>query len=564
MESKPYSYHTFLLPFELKISKRMKVEKKSGISEESNLVYKEIDLILNKKYWREEFWLESKKERKPKEKKSWNENSLLFDPVMLDEEVQKDLTKKDIIRAVKYSQEQYFHRNVKKAIHNDGEGNILKEYAFRFLDKKTKKEIVESIGEHEEYFIVRTISKDVEKEYPFCEDVEVEYALKVSNIRLKVFNTGVCVLILDLQNYKYRDFKSVKEINELARRISLPFVANEGRKILSAQEMEWSFLYYDSKTYSYKEKNENFWSNKDLKQRIYMVDFIQNMIVSEEHRSKYEVLPSLDDRMFTCCLIQDNMLSQKFEGDYLSEEFKNIREYYNYLSKSLYEFIYIDKDGDCSAPTNSFREKILNESMYHRWTEYGTIYGVSHTSFVGITAEYDGLMTMITRPFLTQYVEIAILVLVQRASILRFQKKICGNMNNKKIQKLQSEYINYRNQLHFFEVSSQEQGIELYELIRKQLYIEKEMEALEKNLEILYEKNNVDHGNVFNRFGVFIGFIAILSIILDLVSFILERDFAKNLWIQFEPLMCELFGIFLTATLLRRLIWMVVMRKDRC
>ena len=194
-------------------------------------------------------------------------------------------------------------------------------------------------------------------------------------------------------------------------------------------------------------------------------------------------------------------------------------ERYKELSKSLYEYIYIDKEGDYSAATFSFRKNILNESIYSRWSEYGTVYGVSHTSLVAITGEFKGVESMIIRPFLTQYVEIAILALVQRASILRFQRQSSGNLKNKDIQDLQKRYINYRNQLHFFEVSSQEQGIELYELIRKQLYIEKEIESLEKNLEILYEKSNVDMSNKIGAVGIFIAAISLIGTLFDLIAY---------------------------------------------
>ncbi len=385
--------------------------------------------------------------------------------------------------------------------------------------------------------------------------------LCVSNIRLKVFNTGICILIIELHNNDYRDFKSVKEINYLGRQISLPYIAKDSANIACAQEITWDFLYPDNKTYSFKEKNENFW--KDPKGRRYILDFLENMIIDKKAKNVYRIKSSLDDRMFTCCLIQNNELSRIYGIDYKDNSIYDEKKY-NQISESLYEYIYIDKEGGCSAATFSFRKEILDNSIYHRWTEFGTIYGASHTSLVAITGEGEFLETIITRPFLTQYVEIAILVLVQRTSILRFQKRIHGDMNNKKIQKLQSDYIDYRNQLHFFEVSSQEQGIELYELIRKQLYIEKEMEALGKNLEILYEKSNVDHGNKFNLFGVFIGFIAILSIVLDLIDFVLEREFTKNFCVQLELPKYVLLGIILLLTfLICFFIWRLAKRKWR-
>lgn len=509
-EERPYSYHTFLLPFE--------IEKKSD-SKNNLCSKKEIEEILNQSYWKELI----------------GDNFLAFKSIVFSSDEEK--------RAIEYNQEQYFHSNVKKAIHNDGKSGLVSEYVFRFSEKNLNQVIIENIGEDTDQ---KTNNK---------------YCLKVSNVRIKIFNTGIGILILELYNDLYRDFKKVKEINELSRHISLPYIAKDSKYIACAQKLTWDFLCGGEKTYHFGQKNDMFWGEKSSREQIYMVDFLKSMIIKKECRAQYVVKPSLDDRMFTCCLIQNDYLSRLYSMDYIEESEKNCCEFRE-LSKRLYEYIYIDKEGSCTAATFSFRKNILNESLYHRWTEIGTIYGVSHTSLVAITGEGPFLETIITRPFLTQYVEMAILALIQRASILRFQKQLHGRMNSKKIQTLQSQYIDYRNQLHFFEVSSQEQGIELYELIRKQLYIEKEMQTLEKNLEILYEKSNVDIAGLFNRFGAFIGSIAVFSIVLDVMGFIVDRDIDKKFCSQFSLIKCELLGIFLVTVVIGGVAWKLIKRKD--
>lgn len=516
-EVRPYSYHTFLLPFEL-------------IS--LNTREKPLKEVLNQRYWQE----------------LTEDNYLSFNSVVLRENEEPE--RENIIQAIKYNQDQYFHENVKKAIHNDGTGNIVSEYVFRFHDKNADKLVIRKSNEDE---------KENEKEY-IIQSNDNTYVLKVSNIRLKIFNTGIGMLILELYNDLYTHFASVKEINELGRRISLPYIARDSGNIACAQSIKWNFLYHDTKSYSFKDKNDSFLKGEYPVEKIYMLDFLENIIIDKDYRSEHRLKPSLDDRMFTCCLVQNNELSNNFKMDYLAESEKN-SEVYKDISKSLYEYVYIDKEGSCTAASYTFRKNILMESLYHRWTEWGTIYGVSHASLVAITDEGEFLETIITRPFLTQYVEIAILVLVQRASILRFQKQTGGNLNNSMIQELQSRYINYRNQLHFFEVSSQEQGIELYELIRKQLYIEKEMEVLEKNLEILYEKSNVDNSNKFNIFGVIIGCIAIMSIVLDLMSFIVTVKAENSFFTQLHLLSYELSGIVFLTIVITGILYLWINRK---
>ena len=481
-EQRPFSYHTFLLPFE--------IENENGEKLESKTIVKEI-LKSEGSCWKE---VNCKKDEK-------SDKEVLFNSVILKK---NEEDKKKIIQAIAYNQKQYFHENVMKAIHNDS-SNIVREFVFRFQGTDERTCILKTLEEKEKIHISK------------------EYSLSVSNIRLKVFNTGICILILEMYNKDYRNIESVKEINALGRQVSSPFIPRDSRKILCAQEITWTFLPNDvEKTYSFKDKNDNFWKFDKSQEETDTItmDLLSKLVMGKEKESLYKLRPSIDDRMFTCSLIQDNDASEYFTRDYKVELEKVELEKYNEVSKSLYEYIYIDKEGGCTAPTFSFRKEILEASLYHRWTESRTIYGASHTSFVGIVNEGDFAETIVTRPFLTQYVEIAILVLAQRASILRFQKQITSDLDNKKIKDLQKKYINYRNQLHFFELTSQEQGIELYELIRKQLYIEKEMDELEKNLAILYEKSNIDSANKYSLFGRFIGVIAILSILLDSIIFI--------------------------------------------
>lgn len=482
---KPYSYHTFLLPFEIKNTE--------GLFEDN------LEKFINKENWKE-----------------LEKNSISsFGAVLLSEE---DKDKKKALSAVKYAQKQYFHENVMRAIHNDGEDNIVREYEYKFSNDNKYIELETS----------RVIGKTDDKNSSDKENEAFKYTLKVSNVRLKVYNTGIGILILELYNDEYRDLKSVKEINELARRISLPFIAkgeqagaekgkaDEKPFMLCAERISWNFLKDSDKlSYNFREKSNLFW-NEDTEKDIYVVDFLNDMLISSKYKKSHEVKTSLDDRMFTCCIIQNNSLSESYTLDYIKEAEK-VSDEYNKLSESLYEYIYIDKEKVCTAPTFSFRKNILNESMYHRWTEFGTVYGASHTSLVAITGE--GLDDIIIRPFLTQYVEISILALVQRASILSFQRKSSGDLSDGKIKKLQAKYINYRNQLHFFEVSSQEQGIELYELVRKQLYVEKEVESLEKNLQILYEKSNVDRTQKLSILGFVFSCISVVATVFSIASY---------------------------------------------
>ena len=270
-----YSYHTFLLPFEI-----LKSDNETLCSKE------EIENVLNQEYW----------------KRLSGDHLSAFDTVISINGIKKDDSKKknnnlieSVVRLVEYNQEQYFHNNVKKAIHDDGKSGIVSEYVFQFDEKNTKRVIIKKF--------CKNIRENLNINDESTNDNN-EYVLKVSNVRLKLFNTGIGILILELCNDLYRNFKSVKDINELGRHISLPYIALENKNIASAQILIWDFLHSDEKEYNFGEKNECFLNEKSPKEKTYMVDFLKNIILKKEHRSHHDFKPSLDDRMFTCCLIQ--------------------------------------------------------------------------------------------------------------------------------------------------------------------------------------------------------------------------------------------------------------------
>ena len=125
---KPYSYHTFILPFEIK-EKGKKFAKK------------DVKDVVNTKYW----------------EKVQEDTHSSFYSVFLDKEELKDREK--IYSAIAYNQRQYFHDNVLKAIHSFGKDDIVTEYKFKFNDEfektielETNRLCILSIGEENKKF----------------------------------------------------------------------------------------------------------------------------------------------------------------------------------------------------------------------------------------------------------------------------------------------------------------------------------------------------------------------------------------------------------------------------
>lgn len=97
-------------------------------------------------------------------------------------------------------------------------------------------------------------------------------------------------------------------------------------------------------------------------------------------------------------------------------------------------------------------------------------------------------------PFLTEYIQIAILALAQRSAILLLSTEAAVVANGFSddeyitqkqigdIEALQAKYVKAQNQILLSEVTVQDQGVEIYEMFRKQLYIQQNKQELDQQM----------------------------------------------------------------------------------
>lgn len=244
-----------------------------------------------------------------------------------------------------------------------------------------------------------------------------------------------------------------------------------------------------------------------------------------ESSGKWYLATALDDRMYVTCLVRDDYFMKRFQRETIRDR-KNIlfdtKSCCNF-KKSLYELVFVDREQAVSCPTERMQDELLNKQLYDRWLDYGTAFAVSHHSFFCITTSDRNIDGSVINPFLILYTEMVTLCLAQRSSIISFQRKIASFTKElkkhyyiqhhgiiRKLTSLQEDYIAFQNQLQFFEVTSQEQGIELYDMMAEALYIEKEKQMLMDQMNIAYEAASINQGFRWNRFAVFISGLALL------------------------------------------------------
>ena len=497
MADSVYSYHTFLFPFIFRSEK--------GITEFDAC------LVKGEQGWKEEKW----KQGKERESSEGSENPIVF-----------------------YNKWQYFQDSARNVIFGIDK-NVSRNYRWQ--------------KENLEFFI----QKDDKRKDP--------WKLRVNAIRLKLFNTNVGIIIFELENFDHRTMDDVLKINEYGRRVYFPYITT---KWGSDSEFDCGLtadgIKLDTFECSYSNKLKE-WAQKSPE--VYFIspiitELLGNKITfnntsywlppnDSDHEDKLICEPVSDDRMFTCCLVLDKdreFLKQigtwNTETKRYAWEDEVLEKPYNDKALSrLYDFMFIDGDG-LSCIGREKRLELIKEHLDTRWMEYipeealkaqesvsrtpyGTFFAATDHSMVSV-ANWDGEIPA----FLTMRIEMAILALAQRTSIIALGRKAGkvsqsfnanGRIKGKEIReiaKLQERYVAFLNQLFLFEVTVQEQGIDNYRLLRKSLHIDIEIEQLERQLRNLYNIANVNSNDRLNAkllFLTIIGSIASLGGIWDLI-----------------------------------------------
>ncbi|MDR3149677.1 MAG: hypothetical protein LBT88_06685 [Oscillospiraceae bacterium] len=277
----------------------------------------------------------------------------------------------------------------------------------------------------------------------------------------------------------------------------------------------------------------------------------------------FYIRPCIEDRMFVCCLVSDqefvpsiaNGESLPSDDRYTIGEYKYIKENYSpkvafsqtiphRASDILYKLLFIDLD-DPSSQSRISRRKILENAVYDRWIDYGTIHAVTHHSFFCVTGSHEDVRKSVINPFLTEYIEMAIISLAQRSTILslsaeaaKFVEGIEDNKTNKenlgKIEDLQKKYAQAQSQILIFDVTPQEQGVELFDMLTEQLYIKENRQYLDALMTTLRDVANISHeritrnaDNILNRRLALVSVIGVMLTLLQVLPTFIKFSILK-------------------------------------
>ena len=449
-DKKLISAHIFIFPFRWDYIKKGESLKRP-INERLDM--EKFDQLLPKNYWEEDIF---------------------------------KITKDDMYK--EYNEYIYFYDNVRQAIYQQEEPDNIVEH--KIFNRKLAQHILKIKRINKEEDIVKCYKfKNVDcnsryiiemkKEENGNTVIEEKYELELTDIKLKVYNTGVATLTYFTENYNDETTKEdILRINEYGRRIypqfsPIPKCINT----FLAQRLVVSIS-------NNIDKSENFdWNIREHSNRISgTITGLLGVNFSTDdntYKDYIKIRPVVDDRMFVVSAYRNNFLCKKLKsGKGLGKDF-------------WYEYTFIDT-GSPTCQDDDMLEDILRKATYTRWRNYGTLYGVSRYSFVMLKDEGEKEKPYEKDVFVTHmqtmYYQMVALVLVQRASILRFSDELSKVSKSEKdkyfenISNLQKLYIKFINSIYFREVTAQEQGIELYSMLMDKMQIERDVQRLDQEI----------------------------------------------------------------------------------
>ncbi|MEM7657856.1 MAG: hypothetical protein AAF399_17150, partial [Bacteroidota bacterium] len=244
----------------------------------------------------------------------------------------------------------------------------------------------------------------------------------------------------------------------------------------------------------------------------------ESVYSGESQKAPILLKPVLDDRMFVACWYGGmEKVKEAWKTEQQTRAWKKghptgwkppaepgFKDLGSFTGKFWYRFVFVD--GKTPSIFNYQQaSQFIEDHTYHRWTPY-TFLGISRYSLVCLTSSLAGLrLPGVDAAFLPQHLEsiyykLFELSIIQRATVLRFADEVTHlshfsreeNAESEylrlsgQVQNLYENYIRFVNKIYFREVTAQEQGIEMYQMLQGHMRIEKQVEDLDQEIDELH------------------------------------------------------------------------------
>ncbi len=368
------------------------------------------------------------------------------------------------------------------------------------------------------------------------------YTLDLRHINLNFYRTGVGMLSFFLENRKYPEFSDILKINQYGRRIFPPFF---GDIHASTREQLAEKIEIIGLNNNMSEDFKNYRCHETWKPAA----FIEQLIT--DYTPDINIDPVIDDRMFVTCWYQNTSLTEKITN---TSDYTQSQEWFRY--------IFLDTEW-ASCQDDKMMTVLLEQATNPRWRKYGTMYGITPYSFMALTSYSEFATNHIRVHVNTIYSRMVELVLMQRASILKFNKEV-GDINlwenhqqkekqkelQNRIKNIYRDYIFFINQMYYLDVTAQEQGTALYRTLQKQLDLERQAKDLDDEIGELHNYISVVNDQMNTQRDLKLNWMATIF----LPATIITGLFGMNKFEDLSNFWCQLL-IALFATIIFYVVW---------
>jgi len=374
---------------------------------------------------------------------------------------------------VQYNEANYFYDFVRPVLYGDGGGNYQVYYQHEEAEG----------GSYNIYLHDGT-----------------KFSLELDSIGLSFYSSGVGILSFHCYNRAYQDSTEILKINQFGRRVYPPFFSVDTANIGTQ-------AFFDDKNWLTGLEGAK---GAELAQAIVLLKPAGQALASEDFDSRigegiapdlkatpgllkqllppalfsnHSISPVLDDRMFVVCWYGNDELSTKMATTSFDAEPEQ--------NDWWYQFVFVD--GGFRTCRNAGMVKTLLENHTNlRWQDQGTVYGVSRYSFVCLSQTFakNSFTKVLCSHMQTHYYKLAELALLQRGCVLRFSDEVTAisDLPEKNsylgahVSSLYKQYIRFVNKIYFREVTAQEQGIELYDLLQTHMRLSDHVKSLDDEI----------------------------------------------------------------------------------
>jgi Mg2+ and Co2+ transporter CorA len=438
-----------------------------------------------------------------------------------------------------YNEKNFYYEFVHPVLYDKGEGNSILKH---FERKEPQQREVSYI-----------ISKKGGK----------TYTLKLDALNLNLYETGVGMLSFFLKNERedQKELEDILTINQYGRRIFPPFFGDVENRYEIAAFISIEGLNGDPSLF-YEDFSGYANGNKLLKKPWTPACFINNLIT--DLYDDLVITPVIDDRMFVNCWYTNDEITK----EYRSCDEEELKEFYIKGKKDFwYKYIYVDANS-LTCKNDKMRFELLEKQTYSRWQKDGMLYGVSRYSFVFLTKNNEFQNKILAVYMRTVYSRMIELILIQRASVLRFSDEISHvgqlskvkSMDKRLVERINSiykEYIRFTNQIYFREVTTQDQGIELYNLLSETLNLQKHVEGLDKEIEELYRYVTLVDDKIRNKNAEILNRIAAIFLPAALIAGL----FGMNSWCDLKDAAIQSILVLLSTIIMFTIIQLINKKK---